>query len=316
MKLQTIIPIKKEERNLINYNSKIFLVGSCFSENIGSKFQYLKFNTTINPLGILFNPIAIENFVCNSINESKVVKEDLVFNNDLWHFFGAHSKFSSEKKFDILDNINSEILKSNTKLKESSHIIITLGTAWVYRHIETDKIVANCHKFPQKKFLKEILSIEEISESLQGIISLIKDLKNNPSIIFTVSPVRHIKDGFVENQRSKAHLIAAIHQVINKRENTHYFPSYEIMMDELRNYRFYKEDMIHPNETAINYIWNKFIDTWISDENLSTMKQIENIQKGLNHKPFNTKSKEYKSFLENLENKKKDIKNKYPFINF
>jgi len=316
MKLQTQIPIKKQQHNQIDYNSKLFLVGSCFSENIGYKLNYFKFQATQNPFGILFHPIAIESFITNAINKKVYSESDLVFQNERWHCFDAHSSLSSSDKNELLENLNSAIVSTNKKLKETSHFIITLGTAWVYRFIETDKIVANCHKIPQKKFLKELLTVDEITESLEAIIVLLKSINKDVNIIFTVSPVRHLKDGFIENTQSKAHLIAGIHNTINNRKNINYFPSYELMMDELRDYRFYAEDMIHPNATAINYIWEKFTDTWFSAETSSTLKEIDVIQKGILHRPFNENSAEHQQFLEKLASKKEKIKAVYPFMKF
>ncbi|WP_430927846.1 GSCFA domain-containing protein [Polaribacter marinivivus] len=316
MKLQTQIPLIKESRNLINYNSKIVLLGSCFSENIGNQLDYYKFQTTQNPFGILFHPIAIENLITNAINEKKYTENDVFFNNEQYHSFDTHSSLSANNERDFLDNLNSSIKSTRKTLEEASHIIITLGTSWVYRYIESDQIVANCHKVPQKKFLKEILSVDTISESLENIILLIKSINKNASILFTVSPVRHIKDGFIENSQSKSHLITAIHQVIDKRKYNYYFPSYEIMMDELRDYRFYAEDMIHPNKTTINYIWEKFMSTWFDVSANSTMKEIDIIQKGMLHKPFNPNSEKHLQFLENLEQKKLKIMREYSFMSF
>ena len=316
MKLQTQIPLLKESRNLINYNSKIVLLGSCFSENIGNQLDYYKFQTTQNPFGILFHPIAIENLITNAINEKKYTENDVFFNNEQYHSFDTHSSLSANNERDFLDNLNSSIKSTRKTLEEASHIIITLGTSWVYRYIESDQIVANCHKVPQKKFLKEILSVDTISESLEAIILLIKSINKNASILFTVSPVRHIKDGFIENSQSKSHLITAIHQVIDKRKYNYYFPSYEIMMDELRDYRFYAEDMIHPNKTTINYIWEKFMSTWFDVSANSTMKEIDIIQKGMLHKPFNPNSEKHLQFLENLEQKKLKIMSEYSFMSF
>ena len=316
MKLQTQIPLLKESRNLINYNSKIVLLGSCFSENIGNQLDYYKFQTTQNPFGILFHPIAIENLITNAINEKKYTENDVFFNNEQYHSFDTHSSLSANNERDFLDNLNSSIKSTRKTLEEASHIIITLGTSWVYRYIESDQIVANCHKVPQKKFLKEILSVDTISESLEAIISLIKSINKNASILFTVSPVRHIKDGFIENSQSKSHLITAIHQVIDKRKYNYYFPSYEIMMDELRDYRFYAEDMIHPNKTTMNYIWEKFMSTWFDVSANSTMKEIDIIQKGMLHKPFNPNSEKHLQFLENLEQKKLKIMSEYSFMSF
>ncbi|WP_439128414.1 GSCFA domain-containing protein [Polaribacter sp.] len=316
MNLQTQLPLKKETRNPIDYKSKIVLLGSCFSENIGNKLNYYKFQATQNPFGILFHPKAIENLVTKAINLEMYGEDDFLFKNERWHCFDAHSSLSTIDKKELLNNLNTTISSTKEKLETASHIIITLGTSWVYRYIETNTVVANCHKIPQKKFLKEILSVDEISESLEAIVSLIQGINKNVTLLFTVSPVRHLKDGFVENMQSKSHLIAAIHNVINPRNSTHYFPSYDIMMDELRDYRFYAEDMIHPNPTAINYIWEKFVATWFSEEALSTMQKIETIQKGISHKPFNEDSDQHKQFLNNLEDKKKEISKQFPFIKF
>jgi lysophospholipase L1-like esterase len=301
MNLQTKITLKKETRNPISYNSKIFLFGSCFSENIGSKIEYFKFENTINPFGILFHPIAIEMLITNIVNEKIYTEKDIFFHNERWHCYEAHSELSNPSKEDLLLKLNAAISTANTQLKEVSHVIITLGTSWAYRLIENDTIVANCHKVPQKKFLKELLLIDEITNSLEAIITLIKSVNNNIEIIFTVSPVRHLKDGFVENMRSKSHLLSAIHQVVTPRDHTHYFPSYEIMMDDLRDYRFYSSDMIHPNETAINYIWEAFKTVWIHEKSTDLMSEIDTIQKGLSHRPFNKNSKQHLLFLENLQ---------------
>ncbi|ARV07533.1 GSCFA domain-containing protein [Polaribacter sp. SA4-10] len=316
MQLQTKIPLKKETRNLIDYNSKLLLLGSCFSENIGNKLNHFKFQTNQNPFGILFHPKAIESLITNAINKKVYTATDLVFQNERWHCFDAHSNLSAVDKNELLNNLNTAISSTNNQLQEASHIIITLGTSWVYRFIETDKVVANCHKIPQKKFLKELLSVDEITQILEAIISLLKAVNKDVNVLFTVSPIRHLKDGFIENTQSKSHLIAGIHNVIDKKNNTFYFPSYEIMMDELRDYRFYAEDMIHPSKTAINYIWERFIFSWFSSESLTTMQEIETIQKGISHRPFNKNSEKHQQFLNNLEIKKEKITQQFSFISF
>ena len=315
MKLQTKIPLKRATKNLIDYQSNVLLLGSCFSENIGNQLNYFKFQSTQNPFGILFHPKAIENLITNTSNKKVYSSDDLIYQNEIWHSFDAHSSLSSASENELLNKLNVAISLTNKKIKEASHIVITLGTSWVYRYIETDTIVANCHKIPQKKFLKELLSVSEISESLARSISLIKSMNSDAAVIFTVSPVRHLKDGFIENTQSKSHLIAAIHTLVNE-QDVSYFPSYEIMMDELRDYRFYAEDMIHPNKTAINYIWRKFIDTWFSEETKSIMKEIDEIQKGLLHRPFHEDSKLHQQFLLKLEQKKSSLQERLPFINF
>ena len=299
MNFRTNIQLQKEE-NQIDYASKLLLIGSCFSENISKKLAYYKFDVDSNPFGILFNPKAIENLILNSLNEKIYTDKDVFLLNERWHCFDAHSDLSATDKNELLQNLNNAVKSTNKRLKESSHIIITLGTSWVYKFVETNAVVGNCHKVPQKKFTKDLLSIDEISASLKNICNRISAINPKATIIFTVSPVRHIKDGFVENSLSKAHLISAIHKILNV-VNGRYFPSYEMMMDDLRDYRFYNSDMVHPNETAVDYIWEHFIHVWMAENTASIMKEVETIQRGLAHKPFNPDSEEYKKFTQTLQ---------------
>ena len=328
MQFTTKIPIQKSSFP-IDYDSKILLLGSCFAENMGEKFDYFKFQTTINPFGIIFNSVSIEKLIRRSIEKRKFTENDIFFHNDLWHCFEVHSELSNSDKDAFLESLNDLISSTNKHLSDSTHIIITLGTSWVYRHrqaqSDSDGVVANCHKVPQKEFTKELLSIHQIEESLQSIISLIHSVNPNCNFIFTVSPVRHIKDGFVENTLSKAHLIAAIHSVLNRKfstslelttQNNIYFPAYEIMMDELRDYRFYAEDMLHPSQTAIDYIWIQFFENYISESQFGLMNDICSIQKGLKHRPFNPNTESHQKFLHQLELKIKTIQNQHPFIKF
>ena len=314
MNFRTNITLQKE-RNQLNYDSKLLLIGSCFSENISEKLKYYKFNTLSNPFGILFNPIAIEQLITNAINDKTYTSEDVFELNERWHCFDSHSDLSSTVKEELLANLNSEVTNTHKQLSESSHVFITLGTARVYRFIETDTIVGNCHKVPQKKFLQELLSVEEVTASLENISTLIKSINPTTNIIFTVSPVRHLKDGFVENSISKAHLLSAIHQITDLRNQLYYFPSYEIMLDDLRDYRFFANDMVHPNETAITYIWEQFKKVWINENTTSIMKEVETIQRGLNHKPFNPNSKQHQEFINNLKDKM-DLLNQKHQIHF
>lgn len=329
MKLQTQIPLERA-KNQIDYNSQLLLLGSCFVENIGEKITYFKFRSVQNPFGILFHPVAIENLVFRAVHQQEYTAEDVFFLNERWHCFDAHSNLSSTSKEKLLQHLNQGLENTLHQLKLASHIIITLGTAWVYESIEAKKIVANCHKVPQKEFSKKLLSVEDIEKSLVNIIDLINTANQNIQFIFTVSPVRHLKDGFTENQLSKAHLITALHKILNSpsacaersrsirggRGEAGLFPSYEIMMDELRDYRFYAEDMIHPNTVAINYIWEKFKHVWISEEAQRTMMEVDSIQKGLQHKPFNLVTEAHQQFLEKLETKVQSLKKRLPNISF
>ncbi|CAM1359948.1 GSCFA domain-containing protein [Tenacibaculum litoreum] len=316
MNLQTQIPLTKQKYNQINYQSKLLLLGSCFSENIGNKLNYYKFQSKQNPFGILFHPKAIENLITKALNREEYTDKDIFFHNERWHSFEAHSSLSTIDKDELLNNLNLFLQQTFEQLQNTTHLIITLGTAWVYREITSDTLVANCHKVPQKNFLKELLNVDEISESLEAVNSLVKLVNKNISVIYTLSPVRHLKDGFTENQRSKAHLLSAIHKVVEPRNAIYYFPSYEIVMDELRDYRFYNEDMIHPNKTAVNYIWEKFKQVWITEDSYQTMQQVETIQRGLNHKPFNPESEAHQLFLKKLQQKKETLLQAFPFMYF
>ena len=314
MKLQTEIKLKAQENNLIDYNSKVLLLGSCFTENIGDKFEYFKFQNNRNPFGILFHPKAIENLSVRSIHRQKYLEKELFFYNEQWHCFDAHSQLSNTSKKDLIVTLNNSLEFTHQQIKQATHIIITLGTAWVYNLIETNRVVANCHKVSPNEFGKILLSIKEIKQSLTTIIKTVQSTNPKASIIFTVSPVRHIKDGFVENTRSKSHLISAIHQVVTKQ--VFYFPSYEIMLDELRDYRFYKSDMLHPNATAVDYIYQKFQHVWVAVEATKTMEAVDAIQKGMHHKPFNKNSEAHQKFHEQLIQKQKIVKSQFNHITF
>lgn len=321
MKLQTNIPLEKQSENLIDYNSNILLLGSCFVENIGDKLAFFKFKNLQNPFGILFHPKAIEKLIFNAIHGKEYNEEDVFFHNEQWHCYDSHSKLSNSSKEGLLKSLNTNLNLTTKQLHNSTHIIITLGTAWVYKNYKTNLPVANCHKVPQNEFVKELLSVEEVTNSLKLVVNQIH--QNNPqtTIIFTVSPVRHIKDGFVQNTQSKAHLISAIHQFLNQQSpidnhQSFYFPSYEIILDELRDYRFYSEDMLHPNKTAINYIWEKFKDVWINDESQAIMDEIETIQNGLAHRPFHPNSDAHQQFLQQLTSKMENLKTNFPRITF
>jgi hypothetical protein len=294
-------------------------LGSCFAENMAVKFDYFKFENICNPFGIIFNPVSIEKIIHKAVNQKLFTEKDLFFHNERWHCFDVHSDLSNPDKEDLISNLNAIIISTKQQLQEASHIIITYGTSWVYRNIATDMIVANCHKLPQASFSKEILSIETIKKSMQNTLDLIQKINPTVNFIFTVSPVRHLKDGFVENQLSKAHLIAAIHKVLQVPPlgaEGAYFPSYEIMMDELRDYRFYAEDMLHPSQLAIDYIWERFSETTISEESHLIMNEVETIQKGLTHRPFNPNSESHQQFLSKLQAKSTKLVSQYSFMKF
>jgi hypothetical protein len=319
MNFTTKIPIARSHHP-IDYASRILLLGSCFSENIGAKFEYYKFQATTNPFGIIFNPVSIERILSRIVNQDYFTEKDIFYHNERWHCYEVHSELSIGNKEAFLKELNSIIEQSYNQIIQSTHLIITYGTSWVYKLKATNEVVANCHKVPQNQFNKEILSVEVIEQSIKKTIDLVRKINPNCAITFTVSPVRHIKDGFVENQRSKAHLITAIHDIITdghpERSRGTYFPSYEIMMDELRDYRFYDKDMLHPNQVAIDYIWEQFCESNVSKECYPIMQEVETIQKGLTHRPFNTNSESHQQFLSALHQKMKLLQEQVPAIKF
>ena len=289
MNFTTKIPIAKYQFP-IDYDSKIMSLGSCFAENMAEKFDYFKFQSVVNPFGIIFNAVSLERIVKRIVNQELFTEKDIFYLNELWHCFEVHSSISYPDKDVFLTNLNLLVEQSKNLLIEITHCIITFGTSWVYRNIETNQIVANCHKIPQKQFTKELLSIETTQKSIKNIISLVHTINKSVKFIFTVSPVRHIKDGFIENNVSKAHIISALHSSIFELTTTHYFPSYEIILDELRDYRFYKSDMLHPNQVAVDYVWIKFFENYVSEKEFATMQEVCDIQKMIAHKPLNPNS--------------------------
>jgi hypothetical protein len=315
MEFRTQIQISNS-KNPIDYNAKIVSLGSCFAENMANKLDYFKFENSCNPFGIIFNPVSIEKMIYRIVNQFFYTEEDIFFHNERWHCYEVHSDLSNSNAVEFLENLNTVLKTSFQQLLQASHVIITYGTSWVYRNIKSNAIVANCHKVPQIEFKKEILSVETIENSIRNTIDFIQKINPNCHFIFTVSPVRHLKDGFVENQWSKAHLIAALHSSRFSLPTSSYFPSYEIMMDELREYRFYAEDMIHPSPIAIQYIWQRFAETHISEESQAVMKEVESIQKGLAHKPFNSNSESHQQFLSKLQDKIAKLQKQFPEMPF
>ena len=319
MNFFTKIPISKFQ-NPIDYTSKIVSLGSCFAENIGAKLAYYKFQNVVNPFGIIFNPVSIEQLISRAIQHQKFTEADIFFHNERWHCYEVHSDLSNANKDEFLENLNLLLESTIQQIIESTHIIITYGTSWVYRLKASNKIVANCHKVPQNQFDKEILSVQVIEKAIKNTIDLIQKINPNCNVIFTVSPVRHIKDGFVENQRSKAHLITAIQEVLQSKifnlQPAIYFPSYEILMDELRDYRFYAEDLLHPNQVAIDYIWERFSETFISGSVFFIMAEVAAIQKGLAHRPFNVNSESHKKFEFKLKENINALTAEFPFMKF
>ncbi len=297
----------------ITHCEKQFLIGSCFTENIGTKLKQHKFSVLENPHGILFNPVSIAKSISSYIENKKYCEEDLFYHNEAWHSWDHHSRFSNPDKTNCLMLINNSQQQAHEYLKNTDWLMITLGSAFVYEL--NNEVVANCHKVPTDKFVKKLLSSTEVSDVLKKILEKLRAFNPTLKVIFTISPVRHLRDGFVENNRSKANLIAAIHEIVEKSNQYFYFPAYELVIDDLRDYRFFAEDMVHPNYAATNYVWEKFVLTCIDEPSQQLMRQINEINAAINHKPFNPESEQHKKFLQTNLEKVKKLKQQYPYIN-
>ncbi len=300
----------------IDYSDKIIFIGSCFTENIGSKLFELKFPICINPFGIVYNPVSVLQSLEFILDEKHFEAKDLEFYNEKWISFNHHGKFSSTNQAEVLDYMNDELTKSSEFIKQASCLFITFGTSWVYKYKKTSKIVANCHKLPSKDFEHYSLNVQEIKELYRPLLEKIHQVNNNLKIIFTVSPVRHWKDGSVQNQYSKSVLIVAVNELIKGFDFTHYFPSYEIMMDDLRDYRFYADDLFHPNQIGIDYIWEKFRDFYLSDKAIEIATKVDKIIKSAGHRVFYPKTQSYKNFLISCLNSITELKTHNPDFNF
>lgn len=298
----------------ISYNSKILFIGSCFAENIGNYFNNYKFNTYINPFGVIYNPISIKNSLNFLITNKQFAEKDLACYNDLWFSYYHHSKYSNTDKQKCLEHINNEISIASEFLKTCNYVFITLGSAKVYELIESNKIVSNCHKLPAKNFKSYILPKEKIIEEYSSLIENLYKFNPKIKLLFTVSPVRYLSDGAFNNQVSKSTLILSIYEILKMNKNIEYFPAYEMIIDDLRDYRFYKEDMIHPNNIAIKYIWEKIMKNYFDTPTLNIIAEIDSIVNAKNHKPFNPNSDSHQIFLKNQIENINNINKKYPEI--
>jgi hypothetical protein len=301
--------------SLINHQHKLLLIGSCFTENIGAKLKQHKFSVLENPNGILFNPISISNSLISYIENKQYTEDELFYENESWNSWQHHSRFSYPDQNECLQLINQSQKEANIFLKDADWVLITLGSAFVYE-LANSEVVANCHKVPTDKFNKKLLSITEVIATLDNTIQQLFKFNPGLKIIFTISPVRHLRDGFVENNRSKSALIQAVHQLTDRSEKLFYFPAYELVIDDLRDYRFYAEDMVHPNYAATNYVWDKFVTTCIDTPSQQLMKEINVINAAKNHKPFNPTSAQHKKFLQTNLEKLNKLRQDYPYINF
>lgn len=313
LKFRTKIDIPSPDFQ-INYQYPILSVGSCFADEIGQRLQNMHYQVALNPFGVLYNPISIRNSVALLLNEYKFVEEDLFFHNGLWHSFQHHSSFSRVDKEACLLYINTALSNARKSLEETKVLILTFGTAWIYELEETGKVVSNCHKLPANNFERKRLTVDDILDSFGGLLEYLKIRLPDLQIIMTVSPVRHLKDGFAGNQMSKATLLLAVQELSEQLDYVHYFPAYEIMMDDLRDYRFYKEDLVHPNKMAVDYIWEEFSANFLSEKEEELRKKIAQLQRALAHRPFNPASTEHQKFVQKQLSTIKQLQKQAPYL--
>lgn len=308
MELRTAIKTKAAGPD-IGYRSRGLLAGSCFAENIGSRMCSSLLPVTVNPTGILFNPASIASTL-GMLREGRTFTEkDLIRNGDLWVSFMHHGSFSSADPREALDKINTEMAAGARQLAAADYVILTLGTAYVYER--GGRVVSNCHKFPASEFRRRRMTAEEIVELYAPMLeSYLRD-KN---VIFTVSPVRHLADGFAENSLSKATLLLAADALCRRYGNCRYFPAYEIMLDDLRDYRFYDRDMVHPSPLAVDYIWERFCEYAMTAETRETMKKIAELQAAASHRPFNPRSDAHRAFLAKMLAETEKLQRELPEI--
>ncbi len=298
------------------YQHKNLFLGSCFTENIGELMASLAFDVNVNPFGILYNPVSISNTILRLLDGSPFVKDDLFEHNGLWHSYMHHGRFSGVSADDVLPGINSHLEMGSQYIRNAGFLFITLGSSWIYELKATGEVVANCHKVPATQFRRFRLSLGETVESLRSALDKLWEINSAAKVIFTVSPVRHTNDGAIGNQLSKSVLLLAVDALVKGygAGRCAYFPSYELVMDELRDYRFYASDMVHLSPEAVQYIWEKFTDVAVDRESIDIMAAVDAINKAVGHRPFNRITKEHLVFLEKTRRKLLTIITNYPYI--
>jgi hypothetical protein len=299
----------------ISIKDPIMLTGSCFSDNLGDKLKKNRFNVLINPSGIMFNPVSITRSLTSYITGHPYDRSMIFKTQEWWTSWEHHTRFSHPDPDVLLDMMNSSVKEAHDFLKKTKWLIITLGSAWVYQ-LENGDIVANCHKVPADQFRKKLLAVEDVLSSLDNLIHRLFIYNPGIRIMFTISPVRHLRDGFIENNRSKAVLIQAVHHLVDKFSNLYYFPSYELVIDDLRDYRFYAEDMVHPNYQATEYVWQKFTEACMDRATLQAMQEINLINAARAHKPFQPDSEAHKRFRRKQYESLLRLEQEYPFIDW
>ncbi len=310
---RTVISIPPSDKK-ITYKTASLLIGSCFTENMGNKLLWFKLPVFVNPFGISYNPLSIKKSLDRLISGIEYTAKEISYSDGLYFSFDHHSRFSDVDQKACIAKINVSFSEAGNYLKKTSFLFLTFGTAYYYTLNSDKQIVANCHKLPEKEFSRTMLTVNEIYEAYSELIPHLMEINPHLYIVFTVSPIRHWKDGAHENQISKSVLLLAIDSLCKKFKNTGYFSAYELMLDELRDYRFYEEDMLHPNKIAIDFIWKRFAGSFIENDTSRIMNEVDKIQLSRQHRPFNIKTEVFQNFVLQQMNKIKQLNQLYPEI--
>lgn len=313
MKFRTEVEIDPFPFSL-NHKSQVVLMGSCFTSNIGNMLNYSGFQTLSNPFGITFNPVSLANQLTQIIDEKEFGQKDLHEFQNQYLSFEHHSSFNHQSFEVVLSAINSKISEANTWLKNTDFLFISLGSAWVWERKETGLVVNNCHKIPAKEFDKKLLTLSEINGALEKIMVALNQFVPKLKVVFTLSPVRHWRHGAVENTQSKSLLHSAIQDIVSRSKSAHYFPSFEIMMDDLRDYRFYADDMLHPSAKAVEYIWEKFGDGFFSTETKKAIDLVNKVRAMQNHRVKSEDEESLGKFNLKLLSRIQELKDSYSIV--
>lgn len=300
----------------IEHRNITLFFGSCFSEHIEKRLNDLKFNSASNPFGIVFNPVSIQRSLNRIITKTYFTENDLLENGDMWKCLETHSSLSMASKAQLLHTLNSLVDEWYVKLCKANTLIITFGSAFFYEHLESGITVANCHKLPGKLFTKHLSNTAAIVADYNALLNTLKSFNPDLKVIFTVSPVKHLRDGIIENSLSKAVLIQSVHEISKQHSNCTYFPAYELVNDDLRDYRFYEADMAHPNKLAIDYVCDKFSGMFFSTDTLKLNAKLRELNSAFHHRPLNKESIAFTEFKQAQVNKCLALKTDYPFLNF
>ncbi len=305
-----------ENRSWLHHSDKVLLLGSCFSDNIGAKMQGALIQAMVNPMGTLYNPMSIARGVYRLIDNEPIAGRDLFMQGGVWNSYDFHSRHSLPDKQATIDRMNQRIEQGHQALQQAQLLTITLGTAIVYRLKATSEVVANCHKVPQHEFERRMATVDEMTAELDKMLTRLHEFNAGLRIILTVSPIRHIADGLDTNSLSKALLRVAIHEVMTRhREYCDYFPAYEIMLDDLRDYRFYSNDMVHPSDVAVEYIWQAFQATYLDDRSALAVARCERIHKRLQHRPMSASRETVDRFNADTASVVRNLIKEYPYLN-